>query len=165
MKKILLISDTHSYVDPKLAKYIETVDEVWHAGDIGTISVCEEIEKLKPVRAVYGNIDGQDVRRSYPENNIFLCEKVKVFITHIGGYPNRYNLEAKKIIELERPNLFICGHSHILKIMYDNKYNLLHLNPGACGVHGFHQVKTILRFAVEGAEIKNMEIIELGKRA
>ncbi len=165
MQKILLISDTHNYVDSKLAKYIDTVDEVWHAGDVGTISVCDEIAKLKPLKAVFGNIDGQDVRSSYPENNIFMCEKVKVFITHIGGYPNRYNLEAKKIIEQERPNLFICGHSHILKVMFDKKYNLLHLNPGACGVQGFHQIKTILRFAIDGTEIKNMEIIELGKRA
>ena len=165
MQKILLISDTHSYLDPKLFKYLETIDEVWHAGDIGDISVCQEIEKLKPLKAVYGNIDGQDARKLYPENAIFMCEQVKVFITHIGGYPNRYNLEAKKIIEQEKPNLFICGHSHILKIMYDKKYNLLHLNPGACGVQGFHQVKTVLRFAIEGTEIKNMEIIELGKRA
>ena len=165
MQKILLISDTHSYLDPKLFKYIETVDEVWHAGDIGDISVCQEIEKIKPLKAVYGNIDGQDARKLYPENAIFMCEQVKVFITHIGGYPNRYNLEAKKVIEQEKPNLFICGHSHILKIMYDKKYNLLHLNPGACGIQGFHQVKTILRFAIDGDEIKNMEIIELGKRA
>jgi hypothetical protein len=165
LRKILLISDTHSWLDEKLFKYIQTVDEVWHAGDIGDIKVCHEIEKLKIVKAVYGNIDGQDARKSYPENNIFMCEQVKVFITHIGGYPNRYNLEAKKIIEQEKPNLFICGHSHILKIMYDKKYNLLHLNPGACGIQGFHQVKTILRFAIDGSEIKNMEIIELGKRA
>jgi hypothetical protein len=165
MQKILLISDTHSYLDEKLFKYIQTVDEVWHAGDIGDIKVCTEIEKLKPLKAVYGNIDGQDVRIRYPENNIFLCEQVKVFITHIGGYPNRYNLEAKKIIEQEKPNLFICGHSHILKITFDKKYNLLHLNPGACGIQGFHQVKTILRFNIDGADIKNMEIIELGKRA
>lgn len=165
MQKILLISDTHSYLDPKLFKYIDTVDEVWHAGDIGDTSVCLDIAKLKPLKAVYGNIDGQDARKLYPENAIFMCEQVKVFITHIGGYPNRYNLEAKKIIEQEKPNLFICGHSHILKIMYDKKCNLLHLNPGACGVHGFHQIKTILRFTIEGTEIKNMEIIELGKRA
>jgi len=165
LQKILLISDTHSWLDEKLFKYIQTVDEVWHAGDIGDIKICTEIEKLKPLKAVYGNIDGQEVRKSYPENNIFMCEGVKVFITHIGGYPNRYNLEAKKIIEQEKPNLFICGHSHILKIMFDKKYNLLHLNPGACGVHGFHQVKTVLRFDIDGTDIKNMEIIELGKRA
>jgi putative phosphoesterase len=165
MKKILLISDTHSWFDEKLTKYIQTVDEVWHAGDIGDIKVCTEIEKFKPLKAVYGNIDGQDIRKSYPENNIFMCQQVKVFITHIGGYPNRYNLGAKKIIEQEKPNLFICGHSHILKIMFDKKYNLLHLNPGACGIQGFHQVKTVLRFVIDGADIKNMEIIEIGKRA
>ncbi len=164
MQKILLISDTHNHVDAKLAKYIQTVDEVWHAGDIGTIAVCREIEKIKPLKAVYGNIDGQDIRNIYPENNIFMSEQVKVFITHIGGYPNRYNLEAKKIIDQQKPNLFISGHSHILKVIYDQKYNLLHLNPGACGIQGFHQVKTILRFAIDGNEIKNMEIIELGKK-
>ena len=165
MRKILLISDTHSWLDEKLFKYIQSVDEVWHAGDIGDVSVCHEIEKLKPLKAVFGNIDGQEARKLYPENNIFMCEGVKVFITHIGGYPNRYNLEAKKIIEQEKPKLFICGHSHILKVMYDKKYNLLHLNPGACGKHGFHQIKTVLRFAIDSIEIKNMEIIELGKRA
>ena len=165
MRKILLISDTHSWLDEKLFKYIQSVDEVWHAGDIGDVSVCHEIEKLKPLKAVFGNIDGQEARKLYPENNIFMCEVIKVFITHIGGYPNRYNLEAKKIIEQEKPKLFICGHSHILKVMYDKKYNLLHLNPGACGKHGFHQIKTVLRFAIDSIEIKNMEIIELGKRA
>ena len=165
MRKILLISDTHSWLDEKLFKYIQSVDEVWHAGDIGDVSVCHEIEKLKPLKAVFGNIDGQEARKLYPENNIFMCEGVKVFITHIGGYPNRYNLEAKKIIEQEKPKLFICGNSHILKVMYDKKYNLLHLNPGACGKHGFHQIKTVLRFAIDSIEIKNMEIIELGKRA
>lgn len=165
MKKILLLSDTHGYLDDKIFKYLDTVDEVWHAGDIGTIEVCEQLKKIKPLRAVHGNIDGQDVRIEYPENQLFLCEGVKVFITHIGGYPGKYNVEAKKIIELEKPNLFICGHSHILKIMYDSKNNLLHLNPGAAGMQGFHVVKTVLRFCIEGTEIKNMEIIELGKRA
>ena len=165
MQKILLLSDTHSHLDPKLIKYIQSVDQVWHAGDIGQVSVCTEIEKLKPLKAVYGNIDGQDVRQSYPKDAVFLCEQVKVYITHIGGYPNKYSADAKKVIQEERPKLFICGHSHILKIIYDKTYDLLHLNPGAAGIHGFHQVKTALRFAIEGAEIKNMEIIELGKRA
>jgi hypothetical protein len=165
MHKILLISDTHGYFDEKLVKYINTVDEVWHAGDIGTIDVCRKIEQLKPLRAVYGNIDGQEIRKIYPLNAIFACEGVKVLITHIGGYPNKYNAEAKKLILQEKPALFICGHSHILKIMYDKQLNLLHLNPGACGMQGFHLVKMALRFAIEGAEIKNMEIIELGKRA
>lgn len=165
MRKILLLSDTHGYLDEKIFKYLNSVDEVWHAGDIGAADVCRQLEKVKPLRAVHGNIDGQDVRIEYPENQIFLCEGVKVFITHIGGYPGKYNVEAKKIIEQEKPNLFICGHSHILKVMYDKQNDLLHLNPGAAGVHGFHVVKTVLRFAIEGSEIKNMEIIELGKRA
>ena len=165
MRKILLLSDTHGFLDEKVFKYADTVDEVWHAGDIGDISVCKKIEKVKPLRAVHGNIDGQNIRIEYPENQLFLCESVKVFITHIGGYPGKYNVEAKKIIEKEKPNLFICGHSHILKVMFDKQNNLLHLNPGAAGVHGFHLVKTLLRFAIEGSEIKNLEIIELGKRA
>lgn len=165
MRKILLLSDTHSHFDEKLTKYIDTVDEVWHAGDIGLVKVCKEIEKLKPLKAVYGNIDGQDVRIEYPEHQVFQCEGVKVFITHIGGYPGKYSPAARKIILEEKPNLFICGHSHILKIMFDKQYNLLHLNPGAAGIHGFHQVKTVLRFCIDGSEIKNMEIIELGKRA
>ena len=165
MKKILLLSDTHGYLDEKIFKYLDTVDEVWHAGDIGTVEVCKKLEKIKPIRAVHGNIDGQDVRIEYPENLIFMCEEVKVFITHIGGYPGKYNVEAKKIIEKEKPQLFICGHSHILKVMFDKQNDLLHLNPGAAGVHGFHVVKTVLRFCIERKEIKNMEIIELGKRA
>jgi uncharacterized protein len=165
MRKILLLSDTHGYLDEKIFKYADSVDEIWHAGDIGTVAVCDKLKKLKPLKAVYGNIDGQDVRTEYPENLIFLCEGVKVFITHIGGYLGRYNVEAKKIILQEKPHLFICGHSHILKIMFDKENNLLHINPGAAGVHGFHIVKTMLRFCIDGSEIKNMEIIELGKRA
>ena len=163
--KILLFSDTHDYFDEKLIKYIQSVDEVWHAGDIGTLEVCQQIEKIKPLKAVYGNIDGQEIRKVYPKNAIFMCEEVKVLITHIGGYPNKYNLEAQKLILQEKPALFICGHSHILKIMYDKQHTLLHLNPGAAGIQGFHQVKTALRFAINGTEIKNMEIIELGKPA
>ncbi|HWY38676.1 MAG TPA: metallophosphoesterase family protein [Bacteroidia bacterium] len=165
MRKILLLSDTHGHLDQKIFKYLDTVDEVWHAGDIGTGEVCRQLEKVKPLKAVYGNIDGTELRKTYPENNIFYCEGVKVFITHIGGYPGRYNAEAKKIIKAEKPALFICGHSHILKVMYDKENDLLHLNPGAAGMHGFHVVKTLLRFCIDGSEIKNMEIIELGKRA
>ncbi|MBS1648009.1 MAG: metallophosphoesterase family protein [Bacteroidetes bacterium] len=165
MRRILLLSDTHSYLDEKIEKYIDAADEVWHAGDIGSLVLCHEIEKKKPLRAVYGNIDGQDIRKTYPENDVFFVEQTKVFMTHIGGYPGRYNTEAKKRIEQERPHLFICGHSHILKIMYDKTHQLLHLNPGACGIHGFHQIKTMLRFVIDGSDIKNMEIIELGKRA
>ena len=165
MQKILLISDTHSYLDEKLIKHIKNADEVWHAGDIGTYSICEEIQKYKPLKAVYGNIDGQDIRKTYPENLIFNCENVKVLITHIGGYPNKYPTRVKNLLLEHKPNLFICGHSHILKVMYDKELNLLHINPGACGVHGFHAVKTIVRFEIDGAEIKNLAIIELGNRA
>lgn len=165
MRKILLISDTHGNLDTKVFKYIESVDEVWHAGDIGTLEVCRQIEKLKPLRAVHGNIDGTEINKEYPEDQIFLCEHVKVLITHIGGYPGKYSPRARKLIEQEKPKLFICGHSHILKVMYDKSNDLLHLNPGAAGVHGFHNVKTLLRFVVEGSEIKDMEVIELGKRA
>ena len=165
MPKILLFSDTHGHFDEKLVKYIQSVDEVWHAGDIGTPDVCHQVEKLKPLRAVYGNIDGQDIRKIYPKNAIFTYQGVKVLITHIGGYPTKYSADAKKLILQEKPTLFICGHSHILKIIYDKQLNLLYLNPGAAGIQGFHQVKTALRFEIVGVEIKNMEIIELGKRA
>ena len=165
MKKILLISDTHSYLDPALQKHIEEADEVWHAGDIGTIDVCENIEKLKPLKAVFGNIDAPDIKNKYPENLIFTCENVKVFITHIGGYPGKYPARIKNLIKENQPKLFICGHSHILKVIFDKENNLLHINPGACGVHGFHNVKTAVRFELEKSEIKNLAVIELGKRA
>ncbi|MFL5752164.1 MAG: metallophosphoesterase family protein [Bacteroidia bacterium] len=164
MKKILLLSDTHNYLDKKLFRHLEDADEIWHAGDIGNYSVCGELIKYKPLRAVYGNIDGNDIRKSYPKDLIFLCEDVKVYITHIGGYPNRYNSDAKKMIELEKPQLFICGHSHILKVMYDKHYEMLHINPGAAGNHGFHKVKTLVRFTIEGKEIKDLAVIELGFR-
>jgi len=165
LKKILLISDTHSYLDEKLIKHINATDEVWHAGDIGTYDVCEKIEKLKPLKAVYGNIDGQDIRKTYLENLIFDCEDVKVLITHIGGYPGKYPIRVKNLLLEHQPKLFICGHSHILKAIFDKELNLLHINPGACGVHGFHNVKTAVKFEIDGAEIKNLAIIELGSRA
>lgn len=165
MKNILLISDTHGYLDNKLFKYIEKADEVWHAGDIGNISLCDSIAESKPVKAVYGNIDGTDVRGVYPENLIFNCENVKVLITHIGGYPGKYPTRIKNLITEHQPKMFICGHSHILKVMYDKTNELLHLNPGACGSHGFHKIKTALRFEIEDDQIKNLAIIELGSRA
>ncbi|MBS1634392.1 MAG: metallophosphoesterase family protein [Bacteroidetes bacterium] len=165
MTRILLISDTHSWLDPALIKHIEAADEVWHAGDVGNIEVCDTIMKYKPLKGVYGNIDGAEVRKTLPENAIFPCESVKVFITHIGGYPGRYNKEAKALIEKEKPKLFICGHSHILKVMYDKEHDLLHMNPGACGIHGFHHVKTALRFVIDGDQIRDLAVIELGKRA
>jgi uncharacterized protein len=165
LKKILLISDTHNYLEPKLIKHIQEADEVWHAGDIGTIGICEKITNIKPLKAVFGNADGQDIRSAYPENLFFDCENLKVFITHIGGYPGKYPAKIKQVLSGNRPGLFICGHSHILKVMYDKELNLLHMNPGACGVHGFQKVKTALRFEVSGAEIKNLAVIELGDRA
>jgi putative phosphoesterase len=164
LRKILLISDTHSYLDPKLIKYIQNADEVWHAGDIGTLSLCDQIKALKPFKAVFGNIDGAEIRSGYPENLIFECEAVKILITHIGGYPGKYPTRIKQLLLEHRPKLFICGHSHILKVMFDKTLNLLHINPGACGVHGFHTVKTAVQFEIDGAEIKNLAIIETGKR-
>lgn len=164
MKNILLISDTHSHLDPALMKHIEAADEVWHAGDIGSLTVTDTLKSLKPLRAVYGNIDDANARKEFPKNLVFNCEDVKVFMTHICGQPTNYLKEVKDIIAAEKPKLFICGHSHILKVMYQPQYELLHMNPGACGIHGFHQVKTALRFAVDTGEIRDLAIIELGKR-
>ena len=165
MQRIALISDTHNYLDPKILKYFDECDQIWHAGDIGTISITDELSKIKPVIAVYGNIDGQDVRKVHPLNQQFKCENVNVFITHIGVYPNRYSKEALDEIKKNRPQLFICGHSHILKVMYDEHFKLLHINPGAAGNHGFHAVKTLVRFTIADEKIKDLEVIELGKRA
>jgi len=159
-----LLSDTHGYLDSAIPKYLESVDEIWHAGDIGSLQVTDELQKIKPVRAVYGNIDGQDVRRVHPLHQRFLCEEVDVWITHIGGYPGHYAPAIKQQMLLQPPQLFICGHSHILKVMFDKKLNVLHMNPGACGNHGFHKVKTLLRFTIHGTKISDLEIIELGNR-
>ena len=164
MQRIALLSDTHNYLDPKLFKYLEPCDQIWHAGDIGTVAITDELAKIRPVTAVYGNIDGTDVRRVFPLHQRFMCEEVDVFMTHIGGYPNRYSLEALAEIKRKAPKLFISGHSHILKVMFDPKYQLLHINPGATGIHGFHQVKTMVRFTIDGAQIKDLEVIELGRR-
>ncbi len=162
MKRIALISDTHNYLDSKIFKYFDSCDEIWHAGDIGTSMISDKLETIKPFRAVYGNIDGQDVRKSFPKYLNFECEKLNVFITHIGGYPGKYAPDVRQILSSSAPKLFICGHSHILKVMYDKKYNLLHMNPGACGNHGFHKIKTMLRFNIEMDKIKDLEVIELG---
>ncbi|WP_108246459.1 metallophosphoesterase family protein [Muricauda brasiliensis] len=164
MKKILLLSDTHGHMDPTILKYAAQADEVWHAGDIGSLSVTDELEALKPVRGVHGNIDDRVIQKEFPENNRFMCEGVDVWITHIGGYPNRYNIRVRDEIRNNPPKLFICGHSHILKVMHDKKLNLLHMNPGACGKHGFHQVRTMLRFVIDGDKISDLEVVELGKR-
>ena len=164
MKKILLLSDTHGYLDEKMLNYIKEADEVWHAGDIGTPAVTDEIKKLCFLRAVYGNIDGGDLRKEFKEQLFFEIEGIKVLIMHIGGYPKRYSQKALESIKKHSPDLFISGHSHILKVMYDQQYQLLYMNPGAAGKHGFHQVRTMLRFVIDNGDIKNLEVIELGKR-
>ncbi|MFT7442353.1 MAG: putative phosphoesterase [Maribacter sp.] len=164
MKKILLLSDTHSFIDDQILKFVKQTDEVWHAGDIGDLEVTDTIKKLKPLRAVFGNIDGTDARTEFPLDAKFTVENVAVWITHIGGYPNRYNVRIREEISKNSPKIFISGHSHILKIQYDKKLNLLHLNPGAAGNHGFHNIRTMLRFELEKGEIKNLEIIELATR-
>lgn len=164
MKKILLLSDTHNYVDNQILKFVRQADEVWHAGDIGTLEVIDTIQKIKPVRAVFGNIDDSVIRSEFPLDLRFTIENVDVWITHIGGYPNRYDYRIKKEINKNPPKLFISGHSHILKVMFDKKLNLLHMNPGAAGKHGFHQVRTMLRFEINNDKISNLEIIELEKR-
>ena len=164
MTKILLLSDTHSYIDDQILKFVKQADEVWHAGDIGNLNVTDTIKKLKPLRAVFGNIDDKDARAEFPLDNKFSLEDVSVWITHIGGYPNKYNQRIKEEIKINSPKIFISGHSHILKVQYDKKLNLLHLNPGAAGNHGFHKIRTMLRFELQKGGIKNLEIIELATR-
>jgi len=164
MKKILLLSDTHSHIDETILKYVRMADEVWHAGDIGDLSVTDTIKKIKPLRAVYGNIDDGKARLEFPLHNRFLCEGVDVWITHIGGYPGKYNQDIRSEIKSNPPKLFICGHSHILKVQFDKELNLLHMNPGAAGKHGFHQVRTMLQFEIEGDKIQNLNVVEIGTR-
>ncbi|RZJ59535.1 MAG: metallophosphoesterase [Flavobacterium sp.] len=164
MKKILLLSDTHSHIDEAILKYVRLADEVWHAGDIGNLAVTDALKAEKPLRAVYGNIDDEKARMEFPLNNRFFCEDVDVLITHIGGYPGKYSAAAKAEIEANPPKLFICGHSHILKVQFDKKNDLLHMNPGAAGKYGFHQVRTMLRFEIDGDKIQSLEVIELGKK-
>ncbi len=164
MKNILLLSDTHSYLDDRILTYLSQADEVWHAGDFGNWEVIEKIEAIKPLKAVYGNIDDAKIRTAFPEVNRFMCEEVEVLMVHIGGYPGKYSPLAKAEIQKKSPRLFISGHSHILKAMNDQQYRLLHLNPGACGKTGWHKVRTMMRFVIDGAEIKDLEVIELGVR-
>lgn len=186
MTRIGLISDTHGFLDPSVFDHFKYCDEIWHAGDFGTIEIANKLldEKnwapgnpagpgdrtLKPpaqrndhkkLRGVYGNIDGPDIKNIYPEQLVFMCENVKVMIRHIGGYPPRYNPETKKEILNHKPQLFISGHSHILKIMYDDKLNCLHINPGAAGKQGWQKVRTLVRFVIDGADIKDCEVIEM----
>ena len=163
MKKIGLMSDTHSYLHPQVFKYFGQVDEIWHAGDIGNTSLADELEAFKPFRAVYGNIDGADLRVRYPLHLAFQLEEVSVFMTHIGGYPGKYAPGVRELLLKNTPKLFICGHSHILKVMPDPALHLLHMNPGACGQQGWHKVKTLLRFELNAGNISNLEVIELPK--
>jgi len=164
MKRIGLMSDTHSHLDEKIFEYFKDCDEIWHAGDIGTIELVEKLKEFKPLRIVYGNIDGKIFRETIPLDERFECEGMDIWMTHIGGYPGRYNKRVRAVLEKNPPDVFICGHSHILKVMPDKKHNLLHINPGACGIYGIHTVKTIIRFAIEDGKIKDMEAIELGSK-
>ena len=164
MKKIGLLSDTHGYLDPKIFNYFADVDEIWHAGDIGDIQVTDQLKSFKPLRGVYGNIDNHIIRTEFPEFNRFKCEEIDVLITHIGGKPGKYSTTALKELENNPPKLFICGHSHILLVKMDSRFNMLWMNPGACGNKGFHVVKTLLRFEIDRDKIQNLEAIELGKR-
>ena len=160
MKKILLISDTHGYIDEKIIKYANKVDEIWHAGDIGDISVTDKLKQIKPLKGVYGNIDDQKIRAEFPLHNRFICEKVSVWITHIGGYPKRYNPKILEELKSNPPDLFICGHSHILKVINDKELDLLHMNPGAIGKYGLHRVRPMIKFEINGKKIENLSVIE-----
>ena len=160
MKKILLISDTHGYIDDRIIQYAKESDETWHAGDIGELKVVDELKKVTTLRAVHGNIDNSKIRAEYAENLRFKIEDMKIWITHIGGYPNKYNQRIRQEIYSDPPDIFICGHSHILKVINDNKLNLLHINPGAIGKHGFHHVRTMIRFEIIKSKIQNLEVIE-----
>ena len=161
MVKIGLISDTHSYFDPRFFDLFKDVDEIWHAGDIGDKKILEQLEGFKPYRAVYGNIDDATLRRELKKHERFMCEEVDVWMTHIGGYPGKYDKSVKEELFVDPPKLFICGHSHILKVIYDKKLDLLHINPGAAGRYGFHKVRTAIRFVIDKDIIKSLEIIEL----
>ena len=164
MKKILLLSDTHGHLDDKIIKYVNQADEVWHAGDIGKKEIINYLAEIKPLKAVFGNIDDKKIRLITKEFLYFNYEKNKILITHIAGYPGKYNKNVNRLISIYKPNILVCGHSHILKVMYDKKNKHLHLNPGAAGISGFHNIRTMLRFKLDSDKIKELEIIELGKR-
>ena len=164
MKKILLLSDTHAYLDQSILEHAAKADEIWHAGDIGNMETADRLAAIKPFRAVYGNIDDTKVRTVYPLNNRFNAEGLDVWITHIGGYPGRYSPPVKKELMNNPPQLFICGHSHILRVIRDPLNHLLHLNPGAAGIYGFHKMRTMIRFEINKSKLENLDVIELGLR-
>lgn len=164
MTKIGLISDTHGYLDEAVFRHFDKCDEIWHAGDFGPV-VAERLKEFKPLRGVYGNIDGDDIRAEFPEKLRFTCEEVNVLMIHIGGYPGKYVTSVREELKQHPTQLFISGHSHILKIIFDEKYQCLHMNPGAAGIQGWHKVRTLIRFDIDGKLMKNCEVIELGKRS
>ena len=165
MTRIGLLSDTHHFLDESIFLHFEQCDEIWHAGDFGSAILAERLKAFKPFRGVYGNIDGPDIRSQFPETQRWICEGVRIMMTHIGGYPPKYVPEIKKELMADPPQLFICGHSHILRIMFDEQLQCLHMNPGAAGNQGWHQIRTIIRFVIDGANMKDCEVIELGKRS
>ena len=164
MKRIGLLSDTHGYWDDRYTKYFSECDEIWHAGDFGSSEIADRLSALKPLRGVFGNIDGHDLRMRFSEKYRFKCEEVEVLMKHIGGYPGHYDPSIRGSIFARPPKLFISGHSHILKVQYDKTLDCLHINPGAAGLYGFHKVRTLVRFTIDGAEIKDLEVIELGEK-
>ncbi|MFD2512617.1 metallophosphoesterase family protein [Pontibacter locisalis] len=164
--KIGLLSDTHSYLDDQILRLLSDRDEIWHAGDFGTLQVSDSLNEIAPLRGVYGNIDGADIRQVHPKVLRFDANGLDVMMTHIGGYPGKYHPDVRQTIKENPPQLYITGHSHILKIMTDKSLdNLLHINPGAAGKHGFHKIRTMVRFAIEDAQVRDLQVIELGKRA
>ena len=163
MTKVGLLSDTHGYWDEKYLQYFEPCDEIWHAGDIGSMEIVERLEAFRPLKAVYGNIDGQDMRRLFPETARFTVDGADVLMKHIGGYPGKYDASIRSTLFANPPQLFISGHSHILKVKYDKSLNLLHINPGAAGIYGFHTVRTLVRFSIDKGRFSDLEVIELNK--
>jgi putative phosphoesterase len=164
MTRIGLISDTHHFLDPAVFRHFSSCDEIWHAGDFGNAELASELASIKPLKGVYGNIDGKDIRSEFPEKLSWQCEGVRIFMTHIGGYPPKYNAAVKRELLDLKPNLFICGHSHILRIIFDDKISCLYMNPGAAGNQGWHKMRTLIRFSIDGQNIRDCEVIELGKR-
>lgn len=161
MKSIGILSDTHTFLDDRVFEHFKNCDEIWHLGDFGSVEVADKLLAFKPLRAVYGNIDGGVLRTMFPLHNRFMCEEVDVWLTHIGGYPGNYAKEVKQALRQNPPQLFVTGHSHILKVQFDKKLNLLHINPGAEGKYGFHQVRTLVRLVIDGKDIRDLEVIEL----
>ncbi|MBW6499576.1 MAG: metallophosphatase family protein [Bacteroidales bacterium] len=160
MKRIGILSDTHGFVHPELPRIFEACDEIWHAGDFGNFAVAEALQAIKPLKGVFGNIDGQEVRISFPKYQRFMCEEVDVLMTHIGGYPGHYSPDVRQMLIVKPPKLFVCGHSHILKVMFDKRFNMLTINPGAAGKSGFHKTITMIRFTIDGADIRELEVVE-----